>query len=110
MAASWTAVKMPESMLLFTVPSALIASWLPHANATRQPVMLYAFEQLNSSIATSRAPGRSQYGGRHVAVEADLGIRVVVNEEDVVLAREGDRRVEVLVGCDRRRGVVRVAR
>ena len=30
------------------------------ANATRQPVMLYALEQLNSSMATSLAPGRSR--------------------------------------------------
>ena len=59
-AASWTAVNTPESMLDFTVPSALIAVALPHANATRQPVMLYALEQLNSSIATSLAPGRSR--------------------------------------------------
>ena len=58
MAASWTAVNTPESMLLFTVPSALIAGALPHANATRQPVMLYALLEEKSSMATSLAPGR----------------------------------------------------
>ena len=60
MAASWMAVKTPESMLDLTVPSALMAVGLPTANATRQPVMLYALEQLKSSMATSLAPGRSR--------------------------------------------------
>ena len=109
MAASCTAVKTPESMLDFTVPSALIACALPQANATRQPVMLYAFEQLNSSMATSLAPGRSRKLGGDVAVEADLGVGVVVDDEQVVLLGERDRAIEVLVVGDGRGRVVGVA-
>ena len=57
LAANWMAVKMPESVLAFTWPSAAIIGAPPTAKPTRQPVMLKVFERLWNSIATSLAPG-----------------------------------------------------
>ena len=59
----------------------LMALGLPTANATRHPVMLYAFEQENSSMATSLAPGALEQRRRTVAVVADLRVGVVVDEQ-----------------------------
>ena len=52
-----SAVKMPESMLAFTWPSAAIIGAPPIAKPTRQPVMLKVFERLWNSIATLLGPG-----------------------------------------------------
>ena len=57
LAANWMAVKMPESVLAFTCPSAAIIGAPPMAKPTRQPVMLNVFDRLWNSIATSFAPG-----------------------------------------------------
>jgi hypothetical protein len=40
MAPRWTALKIPESRFVFSVARALMASALPTAHPTRQPVML----------------------------------------------------------------------
>ena len=53
-------------------------------------------------------PGRGQEAGRHVAVEGGLGVRGVVDDQDVVGAGEVDRLLEQPVGHHRAGGVVRV--
>ena len=50
--------------------------------------------------------GDLEDAGRNVAVERDLAIRVVVRDEDVVPPAELDSALEVVAGCDRRRGIV----
>ncbi len=57
MAASWTALKIPESMFVFTLASARTAAAAPTAQPTRQPVMLCVFDSEPTSRATSMAPG-----------------------------------------------------
>ena len=96
MAASWTAVKMPESMLVFTVPSALMACGVAGGERDTPAghvVRLRAAEQLDRDVLGA---GALEQARRDVAVEADLGVRVVVHEQDVVLLGERDGAVEVL--------------
>ena len=49
-----------------------------------------------------------QDAARAIPVEAELGVRVVEGEDDVVLPAIPDRLFQVGVGRDGRRGVVRV--
>ena len=59
-------------------------------------------------MPTSFAPGVARNDGRAVAVEGDLRVGVVVDDQDVVLARELDDPLEEALGHDRAGRVVRV--
>ena len=56
--------------------------------------MFQPLESEKISTPTSFAPGVSRKLGGAVAVEGDLGVRVVVHDDQVAVARELDRVLE----------------
>ena len=67
-------------------------------------------EGLRQAVELDRALGGAvgrEHGRRLVAVEGDVGVREVVHEHEVVLAREVDEPLHVGGRCDDGRGVVR---
>ena len=56
----------------------------------RQPAIENDFVSVYSSTATSSAPGHLEDRRRVVAVEAEVGVREVVDEQHLVLAGEVD--------------------
>ena len=63
------------------------------------------FVSVYSSTATSAAPGTWRIEGGSIAVEGEVGVREVVHDDDLVLAREGDDTLHE-VELDGRRGRV----
>ena len=87
--------------------SAWIISGLPQAKPTRQPAIEWLFEKETNSIAMSLAPGTSRIARGLVAVEGDLRVGEVVQDHQVVGARELDDPLEEGQIDDMRRRVRR---
>ena len=85
---------MPESRFVFRRRKCSTTSALPATQPTRQPVMFQPFESEKISTPTSFAPAVARKLGGLVAVEDDLGVGVVVDDDQVVRAGELDRPVE----------------